>query len=81
MRRPAQKDEGRDVLRKKLGRLEYRKFHGYTRLLHPLVQRATDQGLMKGHESAGTQECIQSSKSRQFALSISYASLGACPRP
>ena len=26
-------------------------------------------------------ECIQSSKSRQFALSISHTSLGACPRP
>lgn len=25
--------------------------------------------------------CIQSSKSRQFALSISHTSLGACPRP
>ena len=26
-------------------------------------------------------ECIQSSKSRQFALSISHTSLGACPHP
>lgn len=25
--------------------------------------------------------CIQSSKSRQFALSISHTSLGACPNP
>ena len=25
--------------------------------------------------------CIQSSKSRQFALSISHTSLGACPHP
>lgn len=26
-------------------------------------------------------DCIQSSKSRQFALSISHTSLGACPHP
>ena len=34
----------------------------------------------RGYKSvAGS--CIQSSKSRQFALSISHTSLGACPNP
>lgn len=31
--------------------------------------------------SEDSAECIQSSKSRQFALSISHTSLGACPNP
>ena len=32
-------------------------------------------------EAECASRCIQSSKSRQFALSISHTSLGACPNP
>lgn len=56
MQRPAQKDKGQDVLRKKLGGLDRRRFHGCNRVLHPLVQRTTDQGFIERNESAGTQE-------------------------
>ena len=34
-----------------------------------------------GGQDARRGACIQSSKSRQFALSISHTSLGACPHP
>lgn len=37
--------------------------------------------LLRDWRTLVPQDCIQSSKSRQFALSISHTSLGACPHP
>ena len=53
--------EGRAVLRQELERVERRRLHGRGRPLHPLVQRAADQGIARGDELAAVQAVAQSS--------------------
>ena len=50
--------EGRAVLRQVLERVERRRLHGRGRSLHPLVQRAADQGIARGDEPAAVQASL-----------------------
>lgn len=51
--------------------------HGRCVVSSATIYRAVNAGGMDAPQAT----CIQSSKSRQFALSISHTSLGACPNP
>ena len=53
--------EGRAVLRQVLERVERRRLHGRGRPLHPLAQRAADQGIARGDEPAAVQAIAQPS--------------------